>query len=81
MHRAYAIPERSLKFSLELKEAGSQTLINSICAKCTKRKDQGTWDIVDFRAETTIITVEDGAATIEFFIKSYASHHGLENFW
>jgi len=73
--------ERSLKFSLELKGAGSQTIIRNVCEKCKERKDQATWDMADFRAPTTIVTIENGTAKIEFFIKCYAHHHGITNFW
>jgi hypothetical protein len=75
-------PEQFLRFSLELKGVGSQTtIIRKVCLKCKERKDQATWDMVDFRAPTTIVTIENGTADIEFFIKCYAHHHGLEHFW
>ena len=81
VHRECPTPERSLKFSLELKGAGSETIIGNICDNCKKRKGQATWDIVDFRAPTTIVTIENGTVDIEFFIKCYAHHHGVTNFW
>jgi hypothetical protein len=83
VHEDRAGPERSLKFSLELRGAAGGATIGSVCSKCKERKDQATWDIVDFRSPTTIITIENGTATIEFFIKCYAQHHGLDHrgFW
>ena len=77
-------PEGSLKFSLELKEAdgqGSQGVIENICIKCKRRKDQTTWDMVDFRAPTTIVSIQGETASIEFSIKCYSHHHGITNFW
>ena len=81
VHKQCPTPEGSLKFSLELKGARNQTIIRSVCEKCKERKDQATWDIVDFRAQTTIIPIQDGTASIEFFIKCYAHHHGITDFW
>ena len=81
VHGEHPTPEGSLKFSLELKGARSQTTIRNVCEKCKERKDQATWDIVDFRAPTTIIPIQDGTASIEFFIRCYAHHHGITNFW
>ena len=81
VHGECPTPEQSLKFSLELKGAGSEAIIRSICEKCKERKDQATWDMVDFRAPTTIISIHDGTASIEFSIKCYARHHGEEHFW
>jgi hypothetical protein len=81
VHGECPTPEGSLKFSLELKGAGSQTIIRNVCEKCKERKDQATWDMVDFRAPTTIVSIEDGKANIEFSIKCYAHHHGITNFW
>ena len=82
VHKQCPTPEGSLKFSVELKGAGSQNIISNVCEKCKERKDQATWDIVDFRAATTIIPIEeDGTASIEFFIRCYAHHHGTTNFW
>ena len=73
--------ERSLKFSVELKGAGRQTIIRDVCERCKERRDQSTWDMVDFRATTTSVPIENGTANIEFFIKCYAHHHGITNFW
>ena len=81
VHRECPTPERSLEFSLELKGAGGETIIGNICDDCKERKDQATWDIVDFRAPTTIVTIENGTAYIEFFIRCYAFHHDVTNFW
>jgi len=81
VHGEYPTPAESLKFSLELKGADSQTIIRNVCEKCKERKDQATWDIVDFRAPTTTISIENGTANIEFFIKCYAHHHGIISFW
>ena len=81
VHGECPTPAQSLKFSLELKGAGSEVIIRSICEKCKERKDQATWDMVDFRAPTTIISIQDGTASIEFSIKCYARHHGKEHFW
>jgi hypothetical protein len=83
VHEDRPEPERSLKFSLELRGAAGGAIIEKVCSKCKERKDQATWDIVDFRAPTTIITIENGTATIEFFIKCYAQHHGIDpcGFW
>ena len=80
VHEDYPTPQRSLRFSLTLKGPGGETILN-ICAKCKMRKDQATWDIVDFRAPTTIITIENGTANIEFSIKCHPFHHGIEHFW
>ena len=76
-------PEQALRFSLELRGAAGGAIIGNVCSKCKERKGQATWDIVDFRAPTTIITIENGTATIEFFIKCYPQHHGLDpcGFW
>ena len=81
VHRDCPTPEGSFKFSLELKGTGNGNIIGNICENCKKkRKYQATWDIVDFRAPTTNITIENGAANIEFFIKCYAHHHGGTHF-
>jgi hypothetical protein len=72
-------PEQSLKFSLELRGAGSEAIIGNVCSQCKGRKDQVTWDIVDFRAPTTVITIANGIANVEFFIKCYAIHHNQGN--
>jgi len=80
VHGESPTPTGSLKFSLELKGADSQTIIKNVCEKCKERRDQATWDIVDFRASTTNISIENGTAIIEFFIKCYAHHHGITNF-
>ena len=71
--------EQSLKFSLELRGAGSENVIGNICPECKNRKNQATWDIVDFRAPTTNILIENRTATVEFFIKCYAWHHGEDH--
>jgi hypothetical protein len=73
----------SLKFTLELRGDATGNIIENLCSKCKERKDQVTWDIVDFRAPTTLIAIENGAANVEFFIKCYAQHHGLghRTFW
>ena len=71
-------PEHSLKFSLELRGSANGAIIQYVCSKCKERKDQATRDIVDFRAQSTIVTIENGTASIEFFIKCYAHHHGLD---
>ena len=81
VHGECPTPAQSLKFSLELKGAGSEAMIRNICEKCKERKDQATWDMVDFRAPTTLIAIQDGTASIEFSIKCYARHHGKEHFW
>jgi len=81
VHGECPTPAGSLKFSLELKGADTQTIIKNVCDKCKERKDQATWDMVDFRAPTTIVSIENGTANIEFFIKCYAHHHGITNFW
>ena len=81
VHGECPTPEGSLKFSLDLKGADSQTIIKNVCERCKERKDQATWDIVDFRATTTIISIQDETASIEFFIRCYAHHHGITNFW
>ena len=82
VHKQCPTPEGSLKFSVELKGGDSQNIIRNVCEKCKKRKDQATWDIVDFRAATTTIPIQkDGTASIEFFIRCYAHHHGMTNFW
>ena len=81
VHGEHPTPEGSLKFSLELKGARNQAIIRNVCERCKERKDQATWDIVDFRAPTTIISIQDGTANIEFFIRCYAHHHGITNFW
>ena len=81
VHGDRPTPVQSLKFSLELKGAGSEAIIRNICEKCKERKDQATWDMVDFRAPTTLIAIQDGTANIEFSIKCYAHHHGEEHFW
>ena len=82
VHGERPTPEESLKFSVELKGAGGQNIIRNVCERCKERKDQATWDIVDFRAATTIIPIQkDGTASIEFFIRCYAHHHGMTNFW
>ena len=81
VHKQCPTPSGSLKFSVELKGARNQTIIRSVCEKCKERKDQATWDIVDFRAPTTIIPIQDGTASIEFFIRCYAHHHGITDFW
>jgi hypothetical protein len=81
VHGDSPTPERFLKFSVELKGAGREAIIRNICEKCKERKDQATWDMVDFRAPTTIIVIENGTANIEFFIKCYARHHGTTHFW
>jgi len=80
VHKEFLEPERSLKFSLELKGVGSETIIQDVCPKCKERKDQATWDMIDFRAPTTTVTIENGTARIEFSIKCYAFHHGIEHF-
>jgi len=80
VHGECPTPAGSLKFSLELKGADSQTIIKNVCEKCKVRRDQATWDIVDFRASSTIISIENGSANIEFSIKCYAHHHGITNF-
>jgi hypothetical protein len=76
-------PGRSLKFSLELGGTGSEAIIGNVCLQCKRRKDQATWDIVDFRAPTTVITIVNGTASIEFYIKCYVSHHVEDSraFW
>ena len=81
VHGECPTPPGSWRFSLELKGAGSQSTISNVCEKCKERKDQATWDIVDFRAPTTIISIQDKTASVEFFIKCYARHHGITNFW
>jgi len=81
VHGECPTPAGSLKFSLELKGADSRTIIGNVCEKCKERRDQASWDIVDFRAPTTIISIENATANIEFFIKCYAHHHGITNFW
>ena len=81
VHGECPTPSQSLKFSLELKGPGGETIPRNVCGKCKERKDQATWDMVDFRAPTTIIAIENGAANIEFFIKCYAHHHDLTHFW
>jgi len=80
VHGECPTPAGSLKFSLELKGADSQTIIKNVCEKCKERRDQATWDIVDFRARTTIISIKNGTANIEFYIKCYAHHHGITHF-
>ena len=70
---------QSLKFSLELRGSAGGAIIQYVCSKCKERKDQATWDIVDFKAQSTIIAIENGAVTIEFSIKCYARHHGLDH--
>ena len=79
VHSDCDVPEQSLKFSLELRGSAEGATIQYVCSKCKERKDQATRDIVDFRAQSTIVTVEDGTASIEFFIKCYAQHHGLDH--
>ena len=81
VHTECPTPAGSWKFSLELKGAGSQSTIRNVCENCKERKDQATWDIVDFRAPTTIISIQDRKASVEFFIKCYAHHHGITSFW
>ena len=45
-------------------------------------KGVGSHNIINFRAATTIMPIqEDGTASIEFFIRCYAHHHGMTNFW
>ena len=79
VHEDCPQPPRSLKFSLELRGAGSGMIIGNVCAKCKERKDQATWDIVDFRARTPISAIKNETANVEFFIKCYANHHGLDH--
>jgi len=83
VHEDRPEPEGSLRFSLEARVTASGNIIANICSNCRNRKDQATWDIVDFRAATTVVTIENRAAIVEFFIKCYANHHGLDNhaFW
>ena len=81
VHQECPTPNGSLRFTLELKGVDGQTIIRNICENCKKRRDQATWDIVDFRAPTTTISIQDGTANIEFFIKCYAHHHGSMYFW
>jgi hypothetical protein len=81
VHGERPTPAESLKFTLELKGAGNQAIIGNVCEKCKERKDQATWDLVDFRAPTTIISIQDRAAIIEFYIKCYPHHHGIKDFW
>ena len=78
VHEDSPQPEQTLKFSLELRGAGSESIIEHVCSKCKERKSQATWDIVDFRGRTTIIAIENQSASIEFFIKCYAKHHRPE---
>ena len=80
VHEDCPTPEGSWKFSLELKGTGSGNIIGNICENCKNRKDQATWDVVDFRAPTTNVPIENGTASIEFFIKCYAHHHGAKYF-
>ena len=82
---------QSLKFSLEVRRASGGDIIQTVCSKCKQRKDQATSDIVDFRAQSTIVTIQNGTpdktqdetpnrtASIEFFIKCYATHHGVDH--
>ena len=79
VHSDCDAPEQSLKFSLELRGSAEGATIPYVCSKCKERKDQATRDIVDFRAQSTIVTIEDGTAGIEFFIKCYSQHHGLDH--
>jgi len=81
VHEERPTPKNSLKFSLELKGAESQAIIRRVCGNCKERKGQATWDMVDFRAPTTIVAIENGKANIEFSIKCYSHHHGTTNFW
>ena len=81
VHGECPTPAGSWKFSLELKGVGSPSIIRNVCENCKERKDQATWDIVDFRAPTTIVSIQDRTASVEFFIKCYAHHHGITNFW
>ena len=82
---------QSLKFSLEVRRASGGDIIQAVCSKCKGRKDQATLDIVDFRAQSTTVTIQSEApnetqdetpnrtANIEFFIKCYATHHGVDH--
>ena len=71
--------EQSLKFSLELRGSAGGAIIQYVCSKCKERKDQATRDIVDFRAQSTTVAIESGTVSIEFSIKCYAQHHGLDH--
>lgn len=79
VHSDYDTPEQSLKFSLELRGSDGGAIIRYVCSKCKERKDQATRDIVDFRAQSTIVAIENGTVNIEFFIKCYAQHHGQDH--
>ena len=38
------------------------------------------WDMVDFTAQSTIITIENGTASTNFFIKCYTHHNRLDHY-
>ena len=79
VHSDSPAPELFLKFFLEVRRVGGGDVIQSVCSKCEKRKAQATSDMVDFKAKSTIITIQNGTASVEFSIKCYAQHHGLDH--
>ena len=79
VHSDNPTPEQFLKFSLEVRRAAGGDIIQSVCSKCEKRKGQATSDIVDFKAKSTTVTIQNGTANVEFSIKCYAQHHGLDH--
>ena len=79
VHSDNPAPEQSLKFSLEVRRAAGGDIIQSVCSKCKERKSQASWDMVDFKAQSTIVTIQNGTASVEFSIKCYAQHHGLDH--
>ena len=78
VHSDY-VPEKSLKFSLELRGAAGWAITQCVCSDCKVRKGQVMWDMVDFTVQSTIVTIGNGTASTEFFIKCYAQHHGLDH--
>jgi hypothetical protein len=78
VHSEDPTPAPSLRFALELRGSTNGAIIQRVCSRCKDRKDQATWDIVDFRAQSTIVAIENGTVNIEFFIKCYAQDHGMD---
>ena len=83
VHSDDPAPAQSLKFSLEVRRASGGDIIQTVCSKCKQRKDQAKSDIIDFRAQSTTVTIQNETpnrtASIEFFIKCYAAHHGVDH--
>lgn len=78
VHSDDPAPVQSLKFSLGVRTAAGGDIIQSVCSKCRKQKAQAS-DMVDFIAQSTTVTIRNGTASIQFSIKCYAQHHGLDH--